>query len=211
MKRRWRLLLRRTGPEPVPRALDRGLLTERGMKHAIACVEAMKEVLGDEIGLALDCGPGWMVPGRDPLCPRARAAQHHVAGDMITGDYVPYVNADVYREVTPGDHHADPHRRADLSPPELQAAHREPRGADRRSGPVRCRRPRRAEVDRRIRRPPRHPDGPHGVGNGVLGLAALVQVSATLRTVHRLRVSGVAIPWWYDIVEGLPDRSSGTA
>jgi L-alanine-DL-glutamate epimerase-like enolase superfamily enzyme len=41
---------------------DRGLLTEKGLKHVVACVEAMKEVLGDEVGLALDCGPGWTVP-----------------------------------------------------------------------------------------------------------------------------------------------------
>jgi L-alanine-DL-glutamate epimerase-like enolase superfamily enzyme len=40
---------------------DRGLMTERGLKHIIACVEAMKKVLGDETGLALDCGPGWTV------------------------------------------------------------------------------------------------------------------------------------------------------
>ncbi len=39
----------------------RGPLTERGLKHIIACVEAMKSVLGDEVGLALDCGPGWML------------------------------------------------------------------------------------------------------------------------------------------------------
>lgn len=42
--------------------LVRGLLTERGLKHIVACVEAMKEVLGDKVGLALDCGPGWTVP-----------------------------------------------------------------------------------------------------------------------------------------------------
>jgi L-alanine-DL-glutamate epimerase-like enolase superfamily enzyme len=35
---------------------DRGLLTERGLRHVIACAEAMKEVAGDTIGLALDCG-----------------------------------------------------------------------------------------------------------------------------------------------------------
>jgi L-alanine-DL-glutamate epimerase-like enolase superfamily enzyme len=34
---------------------DRGMMTERGMDHVIACVEAMKKVLGSEIGLALDC------------------------------------------------------------------------------------------------------------------------------------------------------------
>ena len=52
--------------EPQPAAfhgaIDRGPLTERGLKHVVACVEAMKEVLGDEVGLALDCGPGWTVP-----------------------------------------------------------------------------------------------------------------------------------------------------
>jgi L-alanine-DL-glutamate epimerase-like enolase superfamily enzyme len=40
-------------------ALDRGALTERGLKHLIACVEAMKAVTGDAVGLALDCGPGF--------------------------------------------------------------------------------------------------------------------------------------------------------
>ena len=42
-----------------PGSYDRGLLTERGLKYLIACVEAMKGALGDEVGLALDCGPGW--------------------------------------------------------------------------------------------------------------------------------------------------------
>src|SRR5688572_22303355 len=40
-------------------ALDRGALTERGLKHLVACVDAMKSVTGDAIGLALDCGPGF--------------------------------------------------------------------------------------------------------------------------------------------------------
>ena len=44
---------------PGPPHPDRGLLTERGMEQIIACAEAMKKVLGDEVGLALDCGPGW--------------------------------------------------------------------------------------------------------------------------------------------------------
>src|SRR5918997_6597834 len=47
---------------PVANYLDRGLLTEKGFKHLIACIEAMKDVLGDEVGLALDCGPGFTVP-----------------------------------------------------------------------------------------------------------------------------------------------------
>jgi L-alanine-DL-glutamate epimerase-like enolase superfamily enzyme len=50
---------------------NRGLVTEKGLKHVIACVEAMKSVLGDEIGLALDCGPGWMVRCQMPFVWRA--------------------------------------------------------------------------------------------------------------------------------------------
>ena len=47
---------------------------------------------------------------------------------------------------------------------------------------------------------------PHGTGNGLLGLAALVQVCATLpQQLHRIRVSERKSAWWYDIVEGLPD------
>ena len=75
-----RLLLRRAAARAVHGRPDRGLLTEQGLKHVIACVEAMKEVLGDEVGLALDCGPGWTVPGRDPPRPGGRAAEHDVAG-----------------------------------------------------------------------------------------------------------------------------------
>jgi len=79
---------------------ERGLLTERGLKHIVACVEAMKAVLGDHVGLALDCGPGWTVPDAIRF---ARAVEHlniTWLEDMITGDYTPYVDADVYRDVT---------------------------------------------------------------------------------------------------------------
>jgi L-alanine-DL-glutamate epimerase-like enolase superfamily enzyme len=47
---------------------------------------------------------------------------------------------------------------------------------------------------------------PHGTGNGLLGLAALVQVSATLPAnfiAFELPTGDPA--WWFDIVDGLPD------
>ncbi len=79
---------------------DRGLMTERGMKHIIACVEAMKKVLGDEIGLALDCGPGWTV--KDAITFARALEPLHITWleDLITGDYTPYPNAELFREVT---------------------------------------------------------------------------------------------------------------
>jgi L-alanine-DL-glutamate epimerase-like enolase superfamily enzyme len=79
---------------------NRGLLTERSLKHIIACVEAMKAVLGDEIGLALDCGPGWMAPDAIRLAKALEPLNVMWLEDLITGDYMPYVLADVYREVT---------------------------------------------------------------------------------------------------------------
>ena len=47
---------------------------------------------------------------------------------------------------------------------------------------------------------------PHGTGDGLLGLAALVQVSATLP--HNYIGFEYPVgnpPWWYDIVDGLPN------
>ena len=191
---------------PFHGALDSGLLTERGMKHIIACVEAMKEVLGDEIGLALDCGPGWTVPDAIRFARALEPLNIMWLEDLITGDYVPYVNADVYPRGDPRHLDADPHRRADLSPAELQGADREPRGEHRRPRPCRRRRHRRAEVDRRIRQPARHPDGaarhrqrrawPCRAGAGVGDAAAQF---------HCLRIPDRRPGWWYDIVDGLPD------
>jgi len=74
-------------------------MTERGFDYVVACVEAMKKVLGDEVGLALDCGPGWMV--RMPSALRAPwSRSNHVLEDLLTGDYSPSPNADLYRELT---------------------------------------------------------------------------------------------------------------
>src|SRR5215472_3776427 len=79
---------------------NRGPLTERGLKHVVACVQAMKEVLGDEIGLALDCGPGWTVPDAIRLARAVEPLNVLWLEDLLTGDYTPYVQAELYREVT---------------------------------------------------------------------------------------------------------------
>jgi L-alanine-DL-glutamate epimerase-like enolase superfamily enzyme len=48
---------------------------------------------------------------------------------------------------------------------------------------------------------------PHGTGNGVFGLAALVQVCATLPgNFIAFEYPKANHPWWYEIVDGLPDR-----
>jgi len=184
----------------------RGLLTERGLNHVIACVVAMKEVLGDEIGLALDLGPGFMVPDAIRL---ARALEpYNIAWleDMLTGDYVPWVHADQYREVTratstpihTGEQIYLRHNFKDLI--EKQAV--------RVIGPDPSDVGGMAELKWIAEYADMHGIlmAPHGVIDGLFGLAAHVQVGATLPDNFIAFEYPIGKPdWWYSIVSGLPD------
>jgi L-alanine-DL-glutamate epimerase-like enolase superfamily enzyme len=186
--------------------LVRGLLTERGLNHVVACIEAMKEVLGDEIGLALDCGPGWTVPDAIRLAKAVEGLHLMWLEDLITGDYVPFVSAEVYREVT----------RASTTPihtgeqiylrhnfKDLIEGH-----AVNIVGPDPCDVGGIAELKWVAEYADLHGIliAPHGTGNGLLGLAALVQVCATLPNNYIAFEYPTGKPeWWYDIVDGLPD------
>lgn len=185
---------------------NEGLLTERGLKHIVACVEAMKDVLGDEVGLALDCGPGFMVPDAIRL---AKAVEHlnlMWLEDMITGDYRPYVMADLYREVTrststpihTGEQIYLRHNFKDLI--ESKAVNV--------VGPDPCDIGGISELKWVAEYADLHGIlmAPHGTGDGLLGLAALVQVCATLpRNYIAFEYPTGRPSWWYDIVSGLPD------
>jgi L-alanine-DL-glutamate epimerase-like enolase superfamily enzyme len=193
----------RTGP----RHPYRGLLTERGLNHIIACVVAMKEVLGDEIGLALDLGPGFMVPDAIRL---ARALEpYNIAWleDMLTGDYVPWVHADQYREVTratstpihTGEQIYLRHNFRDLI--EKQAV--------RVIGPDPSDVGGMAELKWIAEYADMHGIlmAPHGVIDGLFGLAAHVQVGATLPDNFIAFEYPIGKPdWWYSIVRGLPEQ-----
>jgi len=185
---------------------NRGLLTERGMKHVIACVEAMKEVLGDEIGLALDCGPGWTVPDAIRVAKALEPLNVMWLEDMITGDYVPYVLADVYREVTQSTStpiHTGEQIYLRQNFRELIEKH-----AVNIVGPDPCDIGGISELKWVAEYADLHGIlmAPHGTGDGLIGLAALVQVSATLPQNYIAFEYPVGRPeWWYDIVEGLPD------
>ncbi|HYK90033.1 MAG TPA: mandelate racemase/muconate lactonizing enzyme family protein [Acidobacteriota bacterium] len=185
---------------------DRGLMTERGLKHIVACVEAMKNVLGDGIGLALDCGPGWTV--KDAITFARALEPLHITWleDLITGDYVPYVNADVYREVTQsttvpihtGEQIYLRQNFKDLI--EKQAVNIVgPDPAD--VGGI-------AELKWIAEYADLHGIliAPHGVFNGLIGLAAQVQVGAAMPQNYIAFEYPVGQPeWWYEIVDGLPD------
>ena len=185
---------------------NRGLLTERGLRHVINCVKAMKEVLGEEVGLALDCGPGWVVPSAIRLARALEPLNIMWLEDLITGDYVPYVLPDVYREIT----------RATSTPihtgEQIYLRQNFKDLIERRAvdviGPDPCDVGGIAELKWIAEFADMHDIliAPHGIGDGLIGLAALVHVSATLPSNYIAFEYPVGNPkWWYDIVEGLPD------
>ncbi|MFP3896384.1 MAG: mandelate racemase/muconate lactonizing enzyme family protein [Anaerolineales bacterium] len=185
---------------------NRGLLTETGLDHVIACVEAMKGVLGDKVGLALDCGPGWMVPDAIKLAKALEPLNVMWLEDLITGDYTPYVLADLYREVTRST--STPiHTGEQIYLRQNFQALIEQKAVNV-VGPDPCDVGGLAEMKWIAEYADLHGIlmAPHGTGDGLLGLAALVQLSATLPDNYIAFEYPVGRPdWWYDIVEGLPD------
>lgn len=184
----------------------RGLLTERGLQHTIDCVIAMKEVLGDAVGLALDCGPGWVLPDAIRFARAVEGLNLLWVEDMLTGDYVPWVNADEYQELT----------RSTTTPThtgeQVYLRHNFRDLIERRA--VRVIGPDPADIGgiAELKWVAEFADmygvmmAPHGTGNGILGLAALVQVCATLPGNYiAFELPYPRDDWWFECVEGLPD------
>ena len=187
------------------RGTKRGPMTERGLNHIIDCVQAVKEALGDEIGLALDCGPGCMVPDAIRLAQALEPMNVMWCEDMITGDYTPYVLADLYREVTQST--STPiHTGEQIYLRQNFKDLIEKRAVDI-VGPDPCDVGGIAELKWVAEFADLHGIlmAPHGVLDGVFGLAALVQVTSTMPQNYIAFEYPPAPEWWYDIVEGLPD------
>ena len=193
-------------PRTGPPHSDRGLLTERGLEYIISCVEAMKKVLGSEVGLALDCGPGWML--KDAITFAKALEPLHITWieDIITGDYTPYPNAELFRELTQstsvpihtGEEIYLRENFKDLI--EKQAINvigPDPEDV----GGI-------AELKWIAEYADLHgiTVAPHGVFDGLIGLAAHVQMAAALPQNYIAFEYPIGQPeWWYDIVDGLPD------
>jgi L-alanine-DL-glutamate epimerase-like enolase superfamily enzyme len=193
-------------PRTGPPHSDRGLMTERGLEHIIACVEAMKKVLGDEVGLALDCGPGWTV--KDAITFARALEPLHIAWleDLITGDYVPYTNADVFREVTQSTsipiHTGEQIYLRQNFKDLIEGQAINVIGPD----------PEDVGGMAELKWIAEYADlhgilvAPHGIFDGLIGLAAHVQMGATLPQNFIAFEYPVGQPeWWYEIVDGLPD------
>lgn len=192
--------------KPIRWHANRGLLTERGLKHVVDCVAAMKGVMGDSVGLALDCGPGWTLPDAIRLAEAVAPYNVMWLEDLLTGDYTPYVNPQLYRDLTTrsttpihtGEQIYLRHNYKDLI--EMQAVNI--------IGPDPCDVGGLAELKWVAEYADLHGIliAPHGTGNGLIGLAALVQVCATLPENYiAFEYPTGFTDWWSNIVVGLPN------
>jgi L-alanine-DL-glutamate epimerase-like enolase superfamily enzyme len=182
-----------------------GLLTERGFNHTVACVAAMKEAIGDRMGLALDCGPGMTVPDAIRLARALEPYNIMWLEDMLTGDYTPYVLADLYRQVTEktstpihtGEQiYLRQHFKELFEKQAVNVVGPDPADV----GGI-------AELKWIAEYADLHGIliAPHGIIDGLFGLAAHVQVAATLPRNFIALECPKAPDWWYGIVKGLPD------
>jgi L-alanine-DL-glutamate epimerase-like enolase superfamily enzyme len=185
---------------------NRGTLTERGLKYIISCVEAMKKVLGDQVGLALDAGPGW-TPKDALTFARACEPMHLLwIEDLLTGDYTPHTNAKLYRDLkmsTSVAIHTGEQiylRQNCKELIETQAV--DVLGPD----------PEDVGGIAELKWIAEHADlygitiAPHGIFDGLIGLAAHVHMAAAMPQNFIAFEYPYGQPeWWYDIVEGLPD------
>ena len=183
-----------------------GKLTERGLKYTIECVEAMKDGLGDEIGLALDCGPGMTPIDTLKLAQEFEPLNLMWMEDTMTGDYTPYVHPDFFLQVTP--YTTTPIHTGE----QIYLRHNFKELIERHAVDVVGPDPLDVGGIAELKWIAEFADmhgilmAPHGVADGLIGLAALVQVSATLPDSYlAFELPSGKPEWWNDIIVGLPD------
>ncbi len=193
-------------PKGNTRGAFGGPMTEKGLTHTIKCVEAMKDVLGDEVGLALDCGPGMTVHDTLRLAKALEPLNIMWLEDTITGDYTPYVLPELFREVqmqtsTPIHTGEQIYLRQNFK--DLIESK-----AVRVIGPDPLDVGGLAELKWIAEYADMHGImmAPHGVADGLIGVAAHVHLAATLpRNYIALEYPAGKPEWWYGIIDGLPD------
>jgi len=184
----------------------RGPLSEYGLKLTVERVAAIKEGLGDRIDLAVDFGPGYLLADAIRLARALEPFNLLWLEDMLTGDYHPWVHADDYAELT----------RSTTTPiftgEQIYSRHhfREliEKNAIRIIGPDPADVGGISEVKWIAEFADMHgiAIAPHGVFNGLIGLAAQVMLGATLpENFIAFEYPAPREAWWYDIIEGLPN------
>ncbi|MBE7001070.1 MAG: mandelate racemase/muconate lactonizing enzyme family protein [Clostridia bacterium] len=196
-------------PDPPARHMDNAngsMLTEKGLNYLINYVATIKERVGDKVGIAFDCGPGLYPNDAYKFAKAVEPYNVMWLEDLITGDYTPYNMAKSYRDITI-------HTTTNIHTGEqiyLRQNYKElieteavnvvgPDPAD--VGGI-------AELKWIAEYANLHGIhmAPHGIFDGVFGMAALMHVTATMPNNFIAFEFPEAHPeWWYDIVDGIPN------
>ena len=189
---------------PKPMYPNRGLMTEKGFNLTVDCVIAMKEVLGDEVGLALDCGPGMAVSDTLKLAQALEPYNLMWMEDTITGDYTPYVHPDYFLQVTP--YTSTPIHTGE----QVYLRHGFKELIEKHAVDVIGPDPMDVGGIAELKWIAEFADlhgiqmAPHGTADALIGLAAHVQVGATLPdNFIAFELPNGKPDWWYDILEGM--------
>ncbi|WP_308798539.1 mandelate racemase/muconate lactonizing enzyme family protein [Agromyces silvae] len=182
---------------------NRGFITPSAVSHIVDCVAAMKDAIGPTRRLALDMGPGWVVSDAITVLRALEPFDIAWAEDVLTGDFVPWNDVAGYRELT-SSVAVPTHTGEQLY---LRQNFREliEQRAVRVIGPDPGDVGGLAELKWIAEFADLYGVGmaPHGVSSGLLGLAALIQVSATLPdNLIAFEYPLAQDPWWYDILDG---------
>ena len=194
-------------PVNIIRYPNRGVITGKGFKYLMARIEAMLDVLGDDVGLALDCGPGMTITDALKLAKELEGANVMWLEDMVTGDYTPFVLADLYKQVTP--YTSTPIHTGEQIYLRQNFVELIERNAVNVLGPDVADVGGIAEMKFIAEYADLHGIlfAPHGIGDGLIGLAAQVQLAAVLPDNYIAFELPEADPaWWHDIME-TPDFS----
>ena len=185
---------------------NRGMLTFNGFKHLLSCIEGMLDVLGNQVSLALDCGPGMTIPDALKLAKSVEGMNIAWLEDMVTGDYTPYVLAEQYLQVTPNT--------STLIHTGEQIYLRQNFVELIEKNAVNVLGPDPADVGglAEMKFIAEYADlhgilfAPHGTLDGLIGLAAHVHLAATLPHNYIAFELPTGQPeWWYEILDGVSD------
>ncbi len=190
-----------------PENFNGSMLTTKGLDYLINYVRTIREKVGPDIGIAFDCGPGLMAPDALKFAKGVEDCNVMWLEDLVSGDYTPYNLAQVYRDIT-WNTTTNIHTGEQVY---LRQNYREmiegqcvnvigPDPAD--VGGL-------AELKWITEYANLHGIlmAPHGVFDGIFGMAALTQVSCTLPNNYIAYEYPKGDPdWWYDIVKGLPEN-----
>ena len=184
----------------------RGPLSGYGLNLTVEIVAAIKEGLGEGIDLALDLGPGYMLADAIRLSRALKPYSPLWLEDMLTGDYYPWVHADDYAELT----------RSTTCPiftgEQIYSRHHFRELIEKNA--IRIIGPDPADVGGiyEMKWIAEFADmhgiaiAPHGVFNGLIGLAAQVMLGACMpENFIAFEYPTPRETWWFDIIEGLPN------